>query len=69
MGKCRFYNGCAYKHIKLNKNLDCEELKVKVDTPEKAVQEKIKSNENNELLKEKLEVLGKVLHAMIKKRF
>ena len=39
LGKCRFENGCAYKHLKPTKNHDHEELKVKVEALEKTVQE------------------------------
>ena len=67
MGKFIFKSECAYKHLQPTENQDHEELKVKVEALEKALQEITKNNKDNEQLKEKLEVLEKVLHAMTRK--
>ena len=69
MGKCRFENDCAYKHFKPETQEDPEKIKGKIGAMEKAVQQITKSNKENKLLKEKLEVLEKVVHALTRKAF
>ena len=44
LGKCIFKSECAYKHLQPTTNQDHEELKVRVEALEKAVQEITKTN-------------------------
>ena len=67
LGKCRFENECAYKHIKPHINQDHEQLKENIKVLEKAVEELSKTNKDNEQLNDKVLVLEKVLHAMTRK--
>ena len=58
---------CAYQHLQPTKTQEHEELKVKVEALEKAVQEITKTNKDNEQLQGKLEVLEKMLNGMTRK--
>ena len=52
MGKGRFENDCAYKHLKPEEQEDPEQIKEKIEALEKAVQQITKSNKENEQLKD-----------------